>query len=180
VQCDVTRLPFASQTLDGIVSLHTIYHVPADEQKKALSELFRTLAPGKQAVVVYSFARYSWLLKLLGIPAKVYRGSRKAVGDLLRAIKVKPTLTDTPQEQHGKLYFFPHGYHWFKEQIRPNMPFTLHTWRSVTVTFTRSSIHPRLLGKFWLSFLYRLEEWFPRWFGKNGAYPMFVFKKPPS
>jgi ubiquinone/menaquinone biosynthesis C-methylase UbiE len=180
VQCDVTRLPFADDALDGIVSLHTIYHVPQNEQKKALTELFRTLAPGKQAVVVYSFARYSWPLKLLQIPANVYKKSRRAAGDLLRRLKLKPALPDTPQQRHGKLYFHSHDYKWFKDQIKPIMDFTLYSWRFVTVNYTRTSIHPKLLGKFWLAVLYRLEERFPRWFGKNGAYPMFVFKKPPS
>jgi ubiquinone/menaquinone biosynthesis C-methylase UbiE len=177
VQCDVTRLPFSSASLDGIVSLHTIYHVPADEQEKALTELYRTLAPGKQAVVVYSFARYSWLLKILMVPSTVYKKTRRALGDMLRALKIKPTHPES-EKQHGKLYFYPHQFAWFKRQIQPLMPFKLYVWRSVTVNFTRENIHPKLLGKFWLAVLYRLEEWFPRWFGKNGAYPMLVFKKP--
>lgn len=179
VQCDVTRLPFAKETLDGIVSLHTIYHVPANEQKKALSELFRALAPGRNAVVVYSFARYSILLKVLQFPFHTYQKSRQLLGNLLRALKIKPPLPETASEKkHGKLYFFPHNFKWFQQEIKPLMDFELYSWRSVTVKFTRFNIRPRLGGKFWLNLLYRLEDRFPRWFGKHGAYPMLVFKKP--
>ena len=179
VQCDVTRLPFASETLDGVVSLHTIYHVPADEQKKALTELYRVLSAGKQAVMVYSFSRYSVLQKVLQLPFNTYKMLRKAGGDLLRALKIKPPLSaDAATQKHGKLYFHPHNYRWFEEQIKPLMAYRLYPWRSVTVQFTRFNIRPKLLGKFWLSLLYRLEERFPRWFGKHGAYPMFVFRKP--
>jgi ubiquinone/menaquinone biosynthesis C-methylase UbiE len=178
VQCDVTRLPFASHVLDGLVSLHTIYHVPANEQKKALEELYRVLAFDKQAVVVYSFARFSILLKILMLPFNTYKLTRKLGGNLLRALKLKPALpVNKGIEGHGKLYFHPHNYRWFKEQIKPQMDFQLYSWRSVTVSFTRSSIRPKLGGRFFLSLLYRLEDRFPRWFGKNGAYPMIVIKK---
>lgn len=178
VQCDVTRLPFARETLDGIVSLHTIYHVPAGEQNKALTELHRVLAPGKQAVVVYSFARYSIILKVLMLPFNFYKLARKVGGNLLRAIKIKPALpADGVPQKHGKLYFHPHRYSWFKKQIKPLMAYQIFPWRSVTVSFTRSSIRAKLGGKHFLNLLYQMEEMFPRWFGKNGAYPMIVIRK---
>ena len=183
VQCDVTRLPFSSEALDGVVSLHTIYHVPADEQHKALTELHRVLSAGRQAVVVYSFARYSIFLKALLLPFRTYKKTRKAAGDLLRALKLKPALPETGAEQkHGKLYFHPHSFQWFEERIKPLIDYQIFPWRSVTVSFTRFNIRPKLLGKFWLAVLFQLEERFPRWFGKHGAYPMFVFKKagPPT
>lgn len=178
VQCDITHLPFSTEAIDGIVSLHTIYHVPADEQKKALTELYRVLAAGRQAVVVYSFARYSVFLKALLLPSKIVKAARKAAGDFLRAVRLKPALPESArQPKHGKLYFHPHRFRWFESQIKPLMPYRLYPWRSVTVSFTRFSIHPRFFGRAFLSALYWLEERFPRWFGKHGAYPMFVISK---
>ena len=32
---DVTNLPLKNDIVDAVVSLHTIYHVPKDEQRKA-------------------------------------------------------------------------------------------------------------------------------------------------
>jgi ubiquinone/menaquinone biosynthesis C-methylase UbiE len=178
VQCDVTRLPFSSDAFDGAVSLHTIYHVPADEQRKALTEFHRVLTPSKQGVVVYSFARNSMLLKVLMVPSNIYLGARKFIGGLLRSLKLRPPLPPADQQQkHGKLYFHAHTSRWFEEQIRPLINYQLFSWRSVTVNFTRRTIRAKLGGKFFLGVLYRLEGRFPRWFGKNGAYPMFVIKK---
>jgi ubiquinone/menaquinone biosynthesis C-methylase UbiE len=178
VQCDVTRLPFSREVIDGAVSLHTIYHVPADEQKKALTEFHRVLAPGRQGVVVYSFAGRSLLLKVLMIPSGIYLSTRQAVGNLLRALKLRPPLPPADQQKkHGKLYFHAHSYRWFEEQIKPLLGYQLYSWRSVTVKFTRRSIKARLGGKVFMNVLYLLEGRFPRWFGKNGAYPMFVIKK---
>lgn len=181
VQCDITRLPFASGVVDGAVSLHTIYHVPSGEQQKAFLEFQRVLALGKQGVVVYSFARSSGFLKLLMVPATIYARIRTAVGNLLRGLKLRPALAAAdPQKQEGKLYFHSHSLRWFEEQVKPLIDYQLYSWRSVTVNFTRSSIRTKLGGKFFLALLYRLEDSFPGWFGKHGAYPMFVINKGPK
>ena len=36
--------------MDGVVSLHTLHHLPLAEQKKAYQEFRRVLEPGKTAV----------------------------------------------------------------------------------------------------------------------------------
>jgi predicted dehydrogenase/SAM-dependent methyltransferase len=46
----VTELPFADATLDGVVALNLLEHLPDDEA--ALAEIRRVLAPGARAVVV--------------------------------------------------------------------------------------------------------------------------------
>jgi hypothetical protein len=38
-------------------------------------------------------------------------------------------------------------------------------------------IQPEWGGRFWLKMLYRLEEWFPHFFGEKGQYPLIVIKK---
>ncbi len=58
------------------------------------------------------------------------------------------------------------------------MAVEIQVWRSVSVRFMRTLIHPWLAGKFWLSLLYRLEERYPHWFGKNGQYPIIIIRKP--
>lgn len=51
---DVTNLPLVDGCMDSIVSLHTLYHVPADEQSEVLAEIYRLLKPRGTAVIVYS------------------------------------------------------------------------------------------------------------------------------
>ena len=50
VLCDITRIPIRDDSVDGFVSLHTIYHVEAGEQLTAFSELVRVLKPGRRGV----------------------------------------------------------------------------------------------------------------------------------
>lgn len=69
VQCDITHLPFQADSIDTAISLHTIYHVSADNQIDAFRELHRVLRPGSRAVVVYSWSRHS-LLMAITLPYK--------------------------------------------------------------------------------------------------------------
>ncbi|HEX5106438.1 MAG TPA: class I SAM-dependent methyltransferase, partial [Pirellulaceae bacterium] len=72
---DITNLPLAEGIADGVVSLHTIYHTPADEQATAFREIYRVLAPGCTAAVVYCWR--SALIKAVMLPAKLVRGPWK-------------------------------------------------------------------------------------------------------
>lgn len=45
---DLTNLPIADGVIDDAVSLHTIYHIPADLQATAVDEIVRVLKPPGQ------------------------------------------------------------------------------------------------------------------------------------
>jgi SAM-dependent methyltransferase len=45
VVADVANLPFKPGIFDGVVSLHTIHHLPESEHRQAYGELYRVLAP---------------------------------------------------------------------------------------------------------------------------------------
>lgn len=47
---DITRMPFADGSFDGLYCSHVLEHVPADRQ--AMSELWRVLKPGAWALVL--------------------------------------------------------------------------------------------------------------------------------
>ena len=46
VVADVSHLPFRADAFDGIVSLHTLHHLPAADQTAAYLDMYRILAPG--------------------------------------------------------------------------------------------------------------------------------------
>ena len=52
---DISRLPLADSSVDGVVSLHTIYHLAKDRQEAAIREIYRVLAPGRRAAIVYQW-----------------------------------------------------------------------------------------------------------------------------
>ena len=66
---------------------------------------------------------------------------------------------------------------WFHSVMKGVLPYEIRVWRSVSVRFLRSVIQPEWAGRFWLKLLFRLEEWFPHYFGENGQYPLIIISK---
>jgi ubiquinone/menaquinone biosynthesis C-methylase UbiE len=167
VLCDMTKMPFKDNVMDGFVSLNTIYHIPREEQATAIKELYRLLAKNGKGVVVYDWYKHSpwmnfWLLPFRGL---VYLRNR--VGDLFRRVSGS-------EKEHKMLYFYAHNYQYLKDHLPP---FKLKVWRSVSVPFMKVYIHSWFFGKQILSWLYDKEEKEPEKCGLKGEYPMFVFEK---
>lgn len=161
VLCDMTHLPFQANTVDGCVSLHTIYHIPKDQQAKAIAEIYRVLREDSSLVVVYSWGNRSLLMNCLMLPWKV-----------MAKLKAKSS-----EKRGADLYFYAHGYRWFTSEIASRYPVKLKPWRSVNVPFLKKYVHGSILGKWLLKFIYRLEEIFPKAMARIGAYPMMVIEK---
>lgn len=168
ILCDITQLPLKKNSVDGFVSLHTIYHIPKDQQIKAIRELYRVLRPEGKGVVVYDWFKHSsWMNSwLFPFRAVVFVKNR-----LLRTLgRVTTTKIGT-----GRLYFYAHTL----DYLQRNLPaFQLRVWRSLSVPFMRYYIHPWLFGKQILEKVYQKEEQDPEGCGKKGEYPMLVFEKP--
>ena len=64
VVADVANLPFKSEPFDGVVSLHTLHHLPLNEQPRAYDELYRVLRPGSTAVVVNGWTHSTLMRRL--------------------------------------------------------------------------------------------------------------------
>lgn len=179
---DVTDLPLKDNLVDAAVCLHTIYHVPEDEQKKAFEEIYRVLKPASSAVVVYNWGPHSFLMNLAFLPSKVFWAALKRMRMLKRFFtRAKPDqaaqpIKSFPDSTEPKLYSRPHNYRYF---INQEWPFDLdiRVFRSVSHRFTETYVHSRLFGKQLLMLIYWLEEIFPHIAGRLGQYPLFVIKK---
>jgi SAM-dependent methyltransferase len=178
---DITNLPFEDDSLDGVVSLHTIYHVPRDEQPVAFREIYRVLKPGASAVIVYFWQTTPWrnrsaAIRTVLLPSRALR----RVVRLARTttVRLRPGTSEAPRSAAGEpgLYFHAHDYQWFVHQ---DWPFRVEilVWSSVDSAFLRKYVRPRLLGKHVLKVVYWLEESFPRLAGRVGKYPMLVIRK---
>lgn len=167
VVADVSNLPFKPDVFDGLVSLHTIHHLPLEDHPRAYHELYRVLEPGSSAVVVNG-AHEPPLTYLLNTPARWRRRWRKR--------RRQAAGIQKPRPKKGT-YVEKHDARWIKEQVGSQIPLEIFVWRSVGTRFTRTYIHPRWGGKLWLRLLYWLEERLPRTFGRIGQYPMVVIHK---
>lgn len=180
VNADIANLPFRDESLDGIVSLHTIHHVPLDEKIEVYKGLYRALKPGRSMVTVDGWSEVP-LGKVMNFFMRIANRLRRWTSKEIPNIPL--ALQTNGQNQEGKnaptgTFVLKTSSRWFHKAMKNQIPYEIRVWRSVSVKFLRSVIQPEWGGKFWLKALYRLEEWFPRYFGENGQYPLIVISKP--
>lgn len=171
VKGDITSLPFPDDSIDSIVSIHTIYHVPQDEQERAFREICRILRPGSTSVVIYHWGDHSLLMNVSLFPYHVFRALRR----LFRSVQSR--LIPVGGSTEPKLYFYAHNYQWVTHQLGDLNP-EIVSWRSVSMEFLKFFIHDWFFGRQILRAIFWLEERFPHEMGRLGQYPMIVLRKP--
>ncbi len=180
VVADVANLPFAPGAFDGIVSLHTLHHLPASDQEKAYFDLYRVLAPGSTAVVVNGWTDSALmraaqpliaLMERAGTWVARRRGKQAAQPAPAAKAAAKPDARPTGT------YIHKQDAAWLRGLLDGKIPFEIRVWRSVNVRFLRAAIHTALAGRVALRLLFWLEERFPGWFGEKGQYPLVVIRR---
>jgi ubiquinone/menaquinone biosynthesis C-methylase UbiE/uncharacterized protein YbaR (Trm112 family) len=166
--CDMTNLPIKDNQIDGFVSLNTVYHIPKDEQVKAITEMYRVTMPAGKGVVVYDWYKHSPWMNFWLLP---FRGVEFISNRIKRTFARASGKGDPPK----MLYFYAHNYEYFKTKLA--VPFQLVCWRSISVPFMKIYLHKGLFGKKILDKIYEMEEDKPTVCGLKGEYPMFVFEK---
>jgi SAM-dependent methyltransferase len=164
---DITKLPLKDCSIDAVISMHTIYHVPASEQRRAFEELNRVLKSNSYGVVIYSWGGKSFLMRLTSYPVRLFN----RILMLVRRKRSFNNESDVPP-----LYFYPHDYEWFTYQDW-SFKYDIYVWRSVNINFMKSYLHRWLGGRLILKVLFWFEEEFPSFFGKHGQYPMIIISK---
>jgi SAM-dependent methyltransferase/uncharacterized protein YbaR (Trm112 family) len=172
---DITRLPLASGAVDGVISLHTVYHVPQAEQTAAVDELVRVTKPGGRAVIVYVWAS--------SVAMNVSFALRRALGRIKHALRPKggavapgPSSASTTPP----LYFSPQNHDWFAREIAGKHHAKLKVWSAVSMLFQVHFFSDHGFGRLTLAFVKTIENCFPWLAGRYGQYPMFVIDKPSS
>jgi ubiquinone/menaquinone biosynthesis C-methylase UbiE len=184
VVADIARLPFKHKVFDGVVSLHTVHHLPEGEHKEAFSGFYDMLKPGRRAVVVYTWGEYSPLMRLFEKPIQwmtrlvpvLIRIIKRQKGDVKRIASNKAEVNELLQ--HPGTFTCKHDYAWIMDQLSFLPGLEVRVWRSVSTRFLRAFIFRRALGSFWLKLLFWMEEIAPQLFGRIGQYPMILFSKP--
>jgi SAM-dependent methyltransferase/uncharacterized protein YbaR (Trm112 family) len=153
---DLTRLPLRDGSVDAAVSFHTVYHIPADEQDKAFTELYRVLHPGGTAAIIYSWGYSPLALRLQRV---------------LDKMGVPPAKGTTG----SGLYYHGHKKEWF---FNKNWPFRyeVRAWRTIGGDdLQRMGDGP--MFRMGYGAIYALESMFPSFFGSYGQYPLILISK---
>mgnify|MGYP006300058167 CR=1 FL=1 len=184
---DVAHLPFKPDVFDGIVSLHTIHHVPMEDKLLAYDELYRTLNPGKQMVIVNGWTHAPLMTRLSGFMSFMKRAHRWWLRKVRKepvekrevpALGPQPDAEDEDPAAPQGTYVHKLSAEWLTQALQGRMDHEILVWRSVSVPFMRAVFYADWGGRFWLKMLYWLEELFPQFLGKVGQYPLVVVRKP--
>ena len=170
---DITRLPLASDAIDHVISLHTIYHVPQAEQTAAVNEVIRVTKRGGRAIIVYNWASSAAMNLAFDL--------RRELGRIRHALRPKtaPAGSRPPDASAPlPLYFAPQGYDWFAREIAGQHVTKLKVWSGVSLMFQKQFFADRGFGKLTISLVKAWEDRFPWLAGRYGQYPMFVIEKP--
>ncbi len=177
VVCDVANLPFKSDVFDGLVSLHTLHHLPPVDHVRAYGELQRTLAASGKGVIVNGWDNP---------PLTIFLNFWIMLTERLYAITRPQTRSTNPdqvihpsadQAERRGTYVRKENAAWLNKEVGSLMPINVYCWRSVNVRFLRTFIHERFAGKFLLKLIYALEELFPHFLGRYGQYPLVEMGK---
>ena len=168
VVADIANLPFMPEVFDGVVSMHTIHHLPLSEHRRAYFELNRVLKADKTAVVING-----WHEPLLMRMAEPFI----RLGRLLAGRSAKRKKSWSLEEDQAGTFVEKMTPRWLKKELKDAVTFKIYPWRSLSPRFMRWFVRPQFGGKAYLRFIFWLEERFPRFFGENGQYPLIVIKK---
>jgi len=180
---DITNLPLQNDVCDAVMSLHTIYHVPGDEQLNALTELYRVLKPGGTELMIYNWGTHSLIVRLAEIPlSPIVLNTLHAIQRIFGrrpAVQGESAVSSTVRPTRG-LYFHAHTYKWFKTELSKFCRFDVVCWRAVDQRFLDYYARERFFGRALLKLIYWWEEKFPRLAARLGKFPMFIIRKPNS
>ena len=168
VVADIANLPFKPDSFDGVVSMHTIHHLPLTEHKRAYMELTRVLKSGKSGAIING-----WHNPLLMKMAEPFI----ALGRFLTGRSAKKKKDWSSEEDQSGTFVEKMTPRWLKNELRDVVIFKIYPWRSLSPRFMRWFVRPQFGGKAFLRLVFWLEETFPRFFGENGQYPLIVIKK---
>ncbi len=182
VVADIANLPFKEGVFDGVVSLHTIHHVPGPEKGKAYRELYRVMKPERSGVVVNGWTvspmmvHTQWLVRLMErVGGKIAQ---------MRGVAPKPEKKAAAPEKEAKnaeakatgTFIQKQDPDWLEKELA-GIRYEIFVWRSVSVRWMRAIIHKQLAGRFLLKVLFWKEELMPHFFGRRGQYPLVVIHK---
>lgn len=164
---DITNIPIQDNSIDTVLSQHTLYHIPRDDQKVAVNEMYRVAKLNSRIVIIYSWFYHSWFMNLSLNFIQIYRILRHIAGKIyIRLFPSRP-----------RLYFYPHSPRWFKKSFEFSKDIEFFSWRSTNKYFMDLYIHRWLFGRSILNMLINLEDNHSKFMSTLGEYSAIVITK---
>lgn len=169
---DATNIPLKTECIDQVVSMHTVYHIPKQKQIEAVHEMARVCKAGSKAVIVYNWGWHSMLMNLSLFPFQVVRFVK-------RVQKIYFPQSVNKKSEAG-LYFYSHSPAYFRNRVPENCTMRISVLKTIHENFIKHYIRKNKASENFLAWLYRTENKFPEFFGKNGAFCLIILDKKPK
>jgi SAM-dependent methyltransferase len=166
---DLTRLPLASDAIDDVISLHTVYHIPENQLATAVDELVRIVRPHGRVIIVSVWASSPLM--------DVAMAARRILGTVKRSWPGTRARSPAPAPQGCGLYYAPFGYRRYLNEIAARHPTHLRLWCSTSAAFQKAFFAENWVGLACARLDLTAETLFEPLFARYGQYPMFVVRK---
>ena len=147
---DFFKVRFKKNFFDCSISLHTIYHIHKNNQKKAVLKLLKITKKNCPVIIVYS-------------------NPDTIINRFKKIIKYRNT-------QKQKIYFFCHSKKWWN-QFNNIADIKFHCWRSFSAQHQKMIFPDNFFGKYMFKLLFFFEKKFNNFFVNNFQYYYVVLKK---
>ena len=159
---DFLDINFKKNYFDCILSIHTIYHIHKNKQKKAIKKLLSISRDNTPIIIIYSNPN--------NIISKIKL--------LISFNKIKFFFSNKKSKKNS-IYFYCHPISWWM-QFENEAIVNVYPWRSFSSIHQKFLIPDNLLGKKLFKLLFYLEDKFKNFFINNFQYYTIVLKKKPK
>jgi SAM-dependent methyltransferase len=166
---DITNIPLRDNCCDNVMSNHTLYHVPRHKQPTAVQELVRVCAPGSKVIISYNWGWHSMIMNISLFPFRLIRFVRRLQ---------KIYLPESVNKQSGAgLYFYSHSPGFFIRNKPESCKLEFSVLNTLHEDFIKIYLSRGKWSRKFLDFLLKLENRYPKFFGKHGAFGLMVYQK---
>ena len=148
---DFFNIKFKEDFFDCIISLHTIYHIKKNLQKKAVEKLIYSTKKGCPIIIVYS-------------------NPNTLINKLKKIINFKA------RKKKNQLYFYCHDIKWWF-RFKKIASIKMYPWRSFSAQHQKLLMPSNIIGKIIFKILFILEDKFQNFFISNFQYYTVVLVK---
>ena len=147
---DFLKIKFKKNFFDAVVSLHTIYHISKNDQKKVIKKLISISKKNAPIIIVYS--------------------NPNTLINFFKNIFIKRN------KNKKKLYFYCHKLNWWM-QFSKVARVEFYPWRSFSAQHQKILFPNNFIGKTLFELLIFFEKIFPKLFVKYFQYPIIILRK---
>jgi ubiquinone/menaquinone biosynthesis C-methylase UbiE len=167
LQGSILDIPLQNDFFDSAISVLTIFNIHKDEQETAVRRMLQVTKPDAPVIIVYCSEETfpSWLAGWL-------TGRHRR----LRRIAAKQATKPGKVKRERDLYYYRHPVSWWR-RFEDVADVEILPWATLDPTVQKTFVPDNKLGSWMLDILFKLEDRFPHFLGRNSTYPMIILRK---